>query len=121
MTLIDQISKTFNGAVVGKVVIDREFGNVTATVNGRVNTDCGFLEDFTFSGEVLPACADVFMDNELDGKFCRVTGIFPNADSANSYMMSENGENCALLAESQGIAFTAHVDDLGVTLESVEG
>jgi len=46
MTLTQKISKLFNGAVVSDVVIDIEFGNVTATVNGRSNVDCGFIEDF---------------------------------------------------------------------------
>lgn len=44
--LIDYISKKFNGASVAKVVIDDEFGNVTATVDGNAFTDCGFIEDF---------------------------------------------------------------------------
>ncbi len=44
--LTDLISKKFNGASVAKVVIDDEFGNVTATVDGKVFTDCGFIEDF---------------------------------------------------------------------------
>ncbi|MBC5852138.1 hypothetical protein [Vibrio metschnikovii] len=43
--LIDYISKKFNGASVAKVIID-EFGNVTATVDGKTFTDCGFIEEF---------------------------------------------------------------------------
>lgn len=46
MTLEQKISKLFNGAVVTDVQVDPEFGNVTATVNGRKNVDCGFIEDF---------------------------------------------------------------------------
>lgn len=46
MTLEQKISKLFNGAVVTDGHIDEEFGNVTATVNGRKNVDCGFIEDF---------------------------------------------------------------------------
>jgi hypothetical protein len=42
-----QISNKFNGAKVGDVVVDKEFGNVTATVNGKKNTCCGFIEDYT--------------------------------------------------------------------------
>ncbi|WP_166895690.1 hypothetical protein [Massilia sp. CCM 8734] len=41
-----QIEKMFNGATVSDVVVDPEFGNVTATVNGKKNVDCGFAEDF---------------------------------------------------------------------------
>jgi len=41
-----QISYIWHGAKVENVVIDEEFGNVTATVNGKTNTDCGFLEDY---------------------------------------------------------------------------
>ncbi|AKO78221.1 hypothetical protein EN12_24325 [Vibrio cholerae] len=44
--LIDYISKKFNGASVAQVVIDDEFGNVTATVDGKTFTDCGFIEEF---------------------------------------------------------------------------
>lgn len=36
---------TFNNASVETVFIDEEFGCVTATVDGRKNTDCGFIED----------------------------------------------------------------------------
>lgn len=46
MTLSQMISKLFNGAVVTEVYVDAEFGNVTATVAGRKNVDCGFIEDF---------------------------------------------------------------------------
>lgn len=41
-----KIAKRFNGAKVEGVIIDEEFGNVTATVNGKTNTDCGFTEDY---------------------------------------------------------------------------
>lgn len=44
--LINQISWRFNGSIVTDPIIDLEFGNVTATVDGRTNTDCGFIEDF---------------------------------------------------------------------------
>jgi molybdopterin-binding protein len=42
----EQIEKMFKGAAVSDVAIDTEFGNVTATVNGKKNVDCGFIEDF---------------------------------------------------------------------------
>ena len=42
-----QISHIWHNAKVENVVIDEEFGNVTATVNGMTYTDCGFLEDYT--------------------------------------------------------------------------
>jgi len=41
-----QISKAFNGANVSNVVVDEEFGNVTATVDNIKNIDCGFIEDY---------------------------------------------------------------------------
>lgn len=41
-----KISKIFKGATVENIIIDDEFGNVTATVNGKKNTDCGFTEDY---------------------------------------------------------------------------
>lgn len=41
-----KVSKRFNGAKVENVIIDEEFGNVTATVNGMKNVDCGFIEDY---------------------------------------------------------------------------
>ncbi|MCX8796137.1 hypothetical protein [Vibrio parahaemolyticus] len=44
--LIDYISKKFNGASVSNVIIDDEFGNITATVDGKTFTDCGFIEEF---------------------------------------------------------------------------
>jgi len=48
MTSLEQkISKVFNGAGVTDVIIDDEFNCVTATVDGRTNTDCGWLEDYT--------------------------------------------------------------------------
>jgi len=40
------ISDSFNGAKVEDVVIDSEFGNVTATVNDQKGVDCGFIEDY---------------------------------------------------------------------------
>jgi hypothetical protein len=42
----NKISIIFNGSEVSNVVVDEEFGNVTATVDGRTNTDCGFIEEF---------------------------------------------------------------------------
>lgn len=47
MTLEQKISKLFNSAVVTDAQVDIEFGNVTATVDGKKNVDCGFIEDFT--------------------------------------------------------------------------
>ena len=44
--LEDQISKKFNGEKVENVRIDDEFGNVTATINGKKNIDCGFKEEY---------------------------------------------------------------------------
>ena len=46
MALESKIRIRFNNAEVKDVCIDDEFGNVTATVNGHVNTDCGFIEDY---------------------------------------------------------------------------
>lgn len=45
--LMPAISAIFRGASVENVVVDAEFGNVTATVNGLENVDCGFVEDFS--------------------------------------------------------------------------
>jgi hypothetical protein len=59
----DQIKKIFNGATVSEVVVDAEFGNVTATVNGKHNVDCGFVEDFGASIEVAPVSAAVIFIN----------------------------------------------------------
>jgi len=42
-----QISDIWHGAKVENVVIDEEFGCVTATVSGRTYTDCGWIEDYT--------------------------------------------------------------------------
>jgi len=44
--LEQEIAITFNGATVRDVVVDEEFGNVTATVDDRNNVECGFIEDF---------------------------------------------------------------------------
>lgn len=44
--LEQKISKRFKGEKVEDIIIDDEFGNVTATVNGVKNTDCGFIEDY---------------------------------------------------------------------------
>jgi hypothetical protein len=46
LTLINKISFRFNGANVVDPVIDLEFGNVTATVDGLTFVDCGFVEDY---------------------------------------------------------------------------
>jgi hypothetical protein len=43
--MIEQISKIWNGAEVDNVQVDAEFGNVTATVDGVRNMDCGFIEE----------------------------------------------------------------------------
>lgn len=40
------ISVTFHSAKVSNVVIDDEFGNVTATVDGVTYVDCGYIEDY---------------------------------------------------------------------------
>lgn len=40
------IKKKFRTDDVGRIVIDDEFGNVTATVRGIPFTDCGFVEDY---------------------------------------------------------------------------
>jgi hypothetical protein len=53
-----------NGALVENVVVDDEFGCVTATINGRKNCDCGFIEKYerrillgepTDSDQLLPS------------------------------------------------------------------
>jgi len=44
--LLHKISKLFNGARVSNITIDEEFGNVTATINGIQNVDCGWIEDY---------------------------------------------------------------------------
>jgi len=44
--LKEKISKRFRGAKVENVIIDEEFGNVTATIDGKKNIDCGFIEDY---------------------------------------------------------------------------
>lgn len=41
-----EISLRFNGSAVKDVLIDGEFGNVTATIDGAKNIDCGFIEDY---------------------------------------------------------------------------
>jgi hypothetical protein len=41
-----QISKLFNGATVSDIIINDEFGCVTATINGVTNMDCGWVEDY---------------------------------------------------------------------------
>ena len=41
-----QISHIWHNAKVENVVIDEEFENVTATINGMKNIACGFLEDY---------------------------------------------------------------------------
>lgn len=46
MKIEELISKRFNGATVKNVFIDEEFGNITATVNGISNVDCGFIEEY---------------------------------------------------------------------------
>lgn len=46
ISLEQKVSKRFNGAKVENIIIDEEFGNVTATVNGKKNIDCGFVEDY---------------------------------------------------------------------------
>ena len=64
-SLAAQISKMFNGATVTDVQVDSEFGNVTATVNGKKNVDCGFIEDYnkwTFVGQLFE-----YEDGELCG------------------------------------------------------
>ena len=45
--LMPAISAMFRGASVENVVVDAEFGNVTSTVNGLKNVDCGFIEDYS--------------------------------------------------------------------------
>lgn len=40
------IAKQWNGARIGEVTIDNEFGNVTATIDGKTNMECGFIEDY---------------------------------------------------------------------------
>ncbi len=45
-SLSEQISKKFNGAKVSNVKVDDEFGNVTATVDGKTGIDAGFIEDY---------------------------------------------------------------------------
>lgn len=42
-----QISKIYKGGCVTNVVIDEELGNVVATINGKKNIDCGWVEDYT--------------------------------------------------------------------------
>jgi len=49
--IAEQITKKFNGSPVDNVLIDDEFGNVTATVDGVTNVDCGWLEEY-FLAEV---------------------------------------------------------------------
>jgi hypothetical protein len=44
------ISKVWNGAKVENVIIDKEFDAVTATINGKINIDCGWLEDYKING-----------------------------------------------------------------------
>jgi len=49
--IAEQISTIFNGLPVKKVIVDDEFGCVTATVDGAKNVDCGWIEDY-FINEV---------------------------------------------------------------------
>lgn len=46
--LTQRLSSSFNGRHVTNVIIDDEFANVTATVDGVSNVDCGFLEDYAY-------------------------------------------------------------------------
>jgi hypothetical protein len=41
-----EISIIFNGSEVVNVIIDSEFGCVTATVDGVKNVNCGYIEDY---------------------------------------------------------------------------
>lgn len=47
-TICAKISEIFHTTPesVADVFIDEEFGNVTATVDGKTNVDCGFIEEF---------------------------------------------------------------------------
>ena len=118
MTLIEQISQKFNGANVDLIIIDSKVGNIRAKINGQPRTACGNIHEYCLTGEALPSYADVFMPNQLDGKWCRVTGIFPDPGSVNSFMLSDDGQDSALLAEVSGVSITARVNDLGMTPES---
>lgn len=43
-----KISKQFDDLFeVKDVIIDEEFGNVTATIGTHKNVDCGFIEDYS--------------------------------------------------------------------------
>ena len=47
--IANQIRKMFrckNASEVSNVVVDDVFGNVTATVRGRKNIACGFIEEY---------------------------------------------------------------------------
>ena len=47
MSLHDKISKAYNNRKVSYVVIDEEFGNITADIEGiGRRIDCGFVEDY---------------------------------------------------------------------------
>lgn len=49
--LKEAISRAWNNAIVEDIIIDDEFGNVTATINGNKNIDCGFIEDYKNIGK----------------------------------------------------------------------
>lgn len=47
--IMNKISEMYNGANVSNVVIDDEYGNVTATIEGLGNfIDCGLITDDDF-------------------------------------------------------------------------
>jgi hypothetical protein len=60
----EQISKKFNGAKVSDVVIDDEFGNITAIVNDERGVDCGFIEDY----KVDQIARSLSIDKQLTGE-----------------------------------------------------
>ena len=57
-TLAEQISIRFNDADVSDVVIDSEFGNVTATVGEQKGVDCGFVETYALNEKSLYRMTD---------------------------------------------------------------
>lgn len=46
INLAKQISEAWHNAKVENVLVDSEFGNVTATINGNKNIDCGYITDY---------------------------------------------------------------------------
>ena len=54
----NKIKSQWNTESVSNVVIDVEFGNVTATIDGTTFCDCGWIEDYSLSNELYNIYAE---------------------------------------------------------------